>query len=229
MKKSTIVRMSAIIYMAMTCFGSNKATAQVEYIPAAAHPFSLSLGGGFTNMYSSITKKNFQPAGVGDFSYNFTPYISVGIEGQRGYLAEGENDNIKVGPEYSKSIFYAANVNARVGLGQWLDKNNYVTQTLGGLYLGTGVGYLNNSVLNVKYIYVPDDNNTITYKTQTIIVPFNVGLNEDLPIYKMGVNINWQYNFTNVNGLDGFNFNGHHFKDGYSLLSLSICYYFGKI
>lgn len=232
MKKIMTQKMNLVIFTLAYLTIGTSLCAQVKYIPAAVHDFSLSVGGGITDMYANTTKKIFDGAARGNFDFNFTPFISLSIEGQIGKMGDGkQNDLSSGGPVYSVSTFYAANLNARVSLGQWLDITNDFTEVLGGLYLGAGIGYLNTDIQTIQYVPLLTESNYIVYKHALMTVPVNIGINKDLPVYKLGVNLNFQYNFTGSNSLDGFDYHvtGHRSQDGYSFLSLAIRYYFGPV
>jgi hypothetical protein len=187
----------AILCAGIACLSQNT-QAQIQYIPAGVHPFSISLGGGVTTTFGDLNKKVFRPAARGNFDYNITPHIATGIELQYGGLASGAPDAGE--GLYSKSSFWAANANIRLALGQFMPANERgFKQFLGGIYLGTGVGIVSSEVKEIV-AYYPADGTPIKGKiideAMELAVPVNIGLNIELPAYRLGANINYQHNTT---------------------------------
>jgi len=226
MKKMTRIRekISLCLIAAYLLTGPNKASAQLQYIPAAIHPFSIGFGAGFTTLYGDLEKNLHMPAYKGNLDYNITPYVSAGIEGQYGKMAQGYKTE---GGTYSEIHFYTANANIRAGLGQALKPTNNFTQFISGLYIGSGVGYINSQVDKISTLFSADE----YLKNQAVVVPINLGINEDLPIYKVVINLNYQYDVAFNDILDGYkpNVAANKNNDAYSLLSLSVKYCFGNV
>lgn len=208
--------------------------AQIQYIPASIHRFSISLGGGMTALFGDLKPKVFKPAARGNIDYNFTPFISAGIEGQYGTFAGGDIEPAgKTTGLYSQSNYYAVNANVRLGVGQFLPTpENRFSELLGGIYLGSGIGYVSSEVTTLvkKYPYSSTPlTGTFYVEANEILIPINLGVNMDLPVYRLGANLNFQYNITMSEALDGYDVNilSNNDNDGYGMVSLAIRYYFG--
>lgn len=226
--------MKRIYLLILTVMLALPGMAQIQYIPASIHWFSVSAGGGVTMLYGDLSKKVLMPAGKINFDYNFTPYISAGIEGQVGKLAEGDPD-----PQseqfglYSENSYFAFNANARLAIGQFLPTpENGFAELLGGIYAGAGIGYISseNKQLVRSYSYTSNflQGNFYT-ESEGIVYPLNFGVNYDLPVYRLGINLNFQYTFTGSEELDGYDIAvlNNNDNDAYSLISLSVRYFFG--
>lgn len=207
------------------------AHAQVQYIPASIHRLSLSLGGGVTNLFGDLQTKVFKPAARGNFDYNFTPFISAGVEGQYGLLAGGSTAaTSKDAGLYSESTYWAVMANVRAGLGQILPTpENKFSELVGGIYLGTGIGYAKGDIKKIINSTFVMNNGTIRYDAGDVIIPINLGINADLPVYRLGINLNFQYNVGTSDALDGYDFHlsSNTDNDAYSFVSLAVRYYFG--
>lgn len=216
------------LLLVATCFVGR---AQVQYIPASIHRLSLSLGGGVTNLFGDLQTRVFKPAARGNFDYNFTPFISAGVEGQYGMFGGGDLSGAgKDGGLYSESNYWAVMANVRAGLGQILPTpENKFSELVGGIYLGTGVGFVKSDVRAIKNNSFVVNNGSITYSADDVVIPINLGINADLPIYRLGINLNFQYNIGTSDDLDGYTFNvkTNTDNDAYSFVSLAVRYYFG--
>lgn len=209
--------------------------AQRHFMPAASHRLCLSVGGGTTMMFGDLKKKVIKPAFKGNFDYNFTPFISAGVEVQAGSLAGGDKDvNGTTSGLYSHSKYTAANANIRLSLGQFFpETQNKFANFIGGAYLGSGMGYIrsNAKMLVRKYSYsdgaLPG---TFHQQASEIIVPVNVGINMDLS-YHIALNLNYQHNFTSSEALDGYDIDIKSNKrdDSYGMISIGLRFYFGDI
>lgn len=217
----------SILFVAAAYIGR----AQIQYIPASIHRLSLTVGGGVTNLYGDLKTKVFKPAARGNFDYNFTPFISAGVEGQYGMLAGGDlNVSGKDGGLYSESNFWAVMANVRAGLGQILPvPQNKFSELVGGIYIGTGIGYVKSDVRSIKNNSFVMNNGSIRYDAGDVIIPINLGINADLPVYRLGINLNFQYNIGTSDALDGYDFHvrTNTDNDAYSFVSLAVRYYFG--
>lgn len=223
----------------LLCVGllaSAPAFSQIQYIPAAVHRFSIGLGGGITTLYGDLQKpKVICPAGKLNLDYNFTPFISAGIEGQYGKFAGGDAaPNGETFGLYSESNFIAVNANARLAVGQFLPvPDTKFQEILGGIYLGAGIGYINSEIQELSRAYSYAGNTqlvgTFHNEAEEIVIPLNAGLNFDLPVYRMGININYQYNLSTTEALDGYDVSilSNNDNDAYSFISVSVKYFFG--
>lgn len=211
-----------------------KTDAQVQYIPASSQKFALAIGGGVTHTFGDLKTTVFKPAARLNFDYNIGHYISTGIEAQVGMLASGsETISAKSEGLYSESNFYAVNANIRAGLGSVIDESaSGFAKFASGIYVGAGLGIYSGEIQSITTHY-PSDNKpikgTIIYETTEMVFPVNLGLNIDLPVYRLAANINYQYNFTTEDALDGYIFyvNSNNDNDAYGFLSVALRYYFG--
>ena len=231
MKMKTISLLLSSLLLTIMC------TAQIQYIPAAAHRFDVGIGGGVTTLFGDLPKKVLKPAACANFDYNFSPYFSIGLQGQIGSLAEGNRDiySSSLGL-YSETKFKAANINVRAALGLLLPKpENRLQDFIHNIYIGAGAGWVSSKIDNIVTTYATLNDQpisgTVTYETSELIIPVNAGVDMDLPVYGLGINLNLQYNFTRSEALDGYDFfigaNKH--SDGYGMASISLKYYFGRM
>lgn len=182
-----------------------------------SRPISIGAGAGVAYGLTDLknTKMNFAWYGEGD--YLLAPFISIGLQAQKGELS-GDN-----GSSSFKNNYYAGNLNAKLRLGQFLNlPSNYSNYTLGAsnlqrivtnIYVGAGAGLVKNRIarrLTAEYVnYIRDRGGEIAEDTGGIhfVVPLNVGV--DIPFGRTlygpqwAINVNYQHTLTFNDNLDG--------------------------
>lgn len=229
--KSTL----AILSVLVSGFISQQAFAQARQIPAASQHLSITVGGGVSTLFGDLQKKTVRPAFRGNFDYNFTPFVSAGAEFQVGGLAAGDKDpKGKTSGLYTAGSYTAINANIRMAIGQFLPMpQTKGAEILGGIYVGSGMGIVmsNRKTLVRSYSYTDKPLAANFYdNAREVVVPLNIGINMDLS-YHVGLNMNFQYNFTTTEKLDGYDFivNKNEHDDAYGMASLAIRFYFGRM
>ncbi|KIO76519.1 hypothetical protein TH53_14735 [Pedobacter lusitanus] len=203
------------------------------------YKLSIGAGAGVTQSFTDVRKHDFGLAGYGTLDYLFTPYISLGLEFQKGEINGG---NVHTDPYNRQFInsYQAISVNGKISLGQFIDFNyTGISSRLKGLYLGSGVGVVQNKMKGIvrnnpndPSIYYPGQN-----ASKDIYFPVNLGINFFFPdrdgFYRYVLNINYQGNVTLGEGLDGYDDSSVRHKSGnpdiYAFYSIGVKYNFGKI
>lgn len=210
-----------------------------SYAQSNFHKISIGGGIGATQSFTEVRKHDFGLAGYGTLDYLFTPFMSIGLEFQTGEINGGDYYTDPDNRQFVNS-YKAYSINGKIALGELMDdqyRGNL--NALRGLYLGSGIGMIQNSVVYTVQTD-PDDPGFITVlnaPSKDIYFPVNLGINFYLPdgdgFYRYGLNINYQANITVGEGLDGYNdskFTYHSGKpDIYTSLSIGIRYSFGKL
>ncbi len=231
-----LIMKTRTLLVALLTLSTATAKAQYNMAPANANRFSLTVGAGVTTLYGDLKTKQARIGYRGNLDYNFTPFISAGVEAQFGKLAEGDKTVTQATEGlFMESNYSAVNVNARLALGQFLGATDEdkLKEIAGGLYVGTGIGFISGNVSTIvtEYGYTKGPiKGTTTLKTSEVIIPINVGLNVNLTKELAG-NLNLQYNMSQGETLDGYNFNvnANQKNDVYSFISVGIRYYFGGV
>lgn len=214
----------------------------LSFIPVKAQTnfYKISAGGGFgvTQSFTDLKKHDFGLAGYGVIDYYFSPFISAGLEGQMGEINSGDVETDAAGRQ-SINTYKAINFNTKFGLGTLIDySRGGFANTIKGLYLGTGLGMVMNSVNNVRKVSYEQE---IPYpgksKSTDLLVPINLGINFYFPdrsgYCRYILNFNYQSTFTLGEGLDGYDNSSVNFKAGkpdvYTYFSVGMRYQFGSI
>lgn len=216
-----------LVFFTVTAFGQSN-----------FYKLSIGAGGGGTYSFTDLPKGAFGYAANTTIDFNYTPFITSGIEVQKGTI-KGQFDPVH-GREFTNS-YMAVITTTKVRAGQFTDfyYSDFLNYTK-GFYLGTGVGTITNNLEDkVIRTKTKPDGSTYTFpgedKSSGIIIPFSVGIDFYFPDgwgdMRYALNINYQTNFVTGEGLDGYNDPPTKFKnkaaDMYNFLSVGFKYTFG--
>src|SRR5690606_9322701 len=109
-----------------------------------SRPLSVGAGAGATYNLTDLANVEANFAFYGEADYLITPFISVGLHGEKGKLSgNGYNSEFE-------NNYYAGNVNGKLRLGQFLDqRENYsqftvnastLSKVISNIYVGAGAG-----------------------------------------------------------------------------------------
>lgn len=195
----------------------------------------VGLGGTFS--FTDVYKSGIGYAALANIDYNFSPFVTAGLEIQKGMVRGG---NVNTDPhmrEFTNSYMaFAGNFKFRAGEITDFYYNDFLNLTK-GFYLGTGLGYIKNnmtSIVRVKpdgsgYVFPGDD------KGSSIYLPINIGMDFFIPDrwgdIRYTFNVNFQSNFVFADNLDGYNdpktTMRNQFPDMYNVLSVGLKIHFG--
>jgi hypothetical protein len=170
--------------------------------------FGVSLNGGMTFAYTDVKPSGSSGLiGVGA-QYYIMPFLSANLDLQKGGMKAGEEvaaSNNEMG--FTNSYFYGslalrfypvALVNN--------SNNNQALKILSGIYGGTGLGFLSNSVKansisDATYGSIPD------FKGSNLVVPIQAGIT--IPVAKVGTmrldaNLDYRVNLCMSDKIDGY-------------------------
>jgi len=210
-------------------------------VPAQSNFYKLSVGAGAgaTQSFTEVPRHSFGLAGYGTLDYLFTPFISAGLEIQKGEINGGDYTKDRQSRQFVNS-YKAVAVTGKIALGQLMeDHYRGPANWIRGLYLGSGLGVIQNSTLYTLEAAANDPNyiNVRERTNKDIYLPVNLGINLYLAdregYYRYGFNINYQANITNGEDLDGYDDRKLTFQSGkpdiYTFLSIGLKYNFGTI
>jgi hypothetical protein len=229
------MKIKSLIFILLCTFVHQAATAQIQYMPSTAHRFTVSIGGGVTDLFGDLTTPIMEFAGRANLDYNITPFLSAGIEGQIGTLSSKGvylDPNRKVGYIKEVTDYNAENINVRLALGQFLTHHIQTgfVRVIDGIYVGTGVGVI-NSANTPTIIKNPEPNSPLLGyhdNSTTCYIPVNVGINISLP-KNFVFNVNIQEGFALGDYVDGYHSAYSQSDDIYAFVSAGFRFNFGQI
>lgn len=204
------------------------------------YKMTIGAGAGLTQSFTDVAKHDFGLAGYGSFDYNFTPFLSLGFEGQMGEINGGDVYNDPYNRQFINR-YKAFNLNGKVSLGALIDYGRTgFANAIKGLYVGAGAGVVMNKM---RFIVRerPDDASGYIFpgldSSKDLLIPLNLGINFNFMnkygYHKYGININYQSNITLGEGLDGYDDSPTKFKNGYpdvyNYFSIGLRYHFGSL
>lgn len=195
------------------------------------YKFSIGAGLGTAVAFADLKDHTFAFTGYGNLDYLITPYVSIGLEGQKGELAGGNITSDENNRQFINS-YVTGSANVKVALGEFLTsyhlRNDFLYQ-LRGLYTGVGFGYIKNKISNVRYYgdnFYPGKDSSIES-----LIPINLGINFYFPNHwghtRLVLNLNLQHNFVIGEGLDGYTSLSSQHNDMYTFASAGLKYHFG--
>ncbi|RNL52792.1 hypothetical protein [Pedobacter jejuensis] len=208
------------------------------------YKWSIGFGAGANYSRTDVVRGNWGHTFSGTIDHNFTPFVTVGLEGQFGMIQGGDIYTDRNNRQFVNQ-YKAINANMKVMLGEFVDyrQSNFLYH-IRGLYAGIGVGAIKNNITDIVRIkpgfaffdagYGPFPGED---KSVNLWVPLNLGINfyfKDRWDYARYVlTVNAQSNFTFGEGLDGYNDPPSTFDneapDTYNVYSIGFKYYFGNI
>ena len=201
--------------------------------------FSVGLGGGPNRPFSDVYTNKTGPTATIYTDFYFTPFVVGGIEAQIGSLKGGNritDPHLREFENAHKTLLFTG----KISLGQLLNYNRRsFLNTIKGVYMGTGAGFMYNKMVFVTRIK-PDGLNNYTFPGDdsgvNLVVPAMIGIafniDDAWDETRYIVSAGYQMNLTFGEGMDGFNdppkVFENNFNDMYSYATLSVKYAFGR-
>lgn len=197
---------------------------------------SAGAGAGITQPFTEVQKHDFGLAGYGTLDYLFSPFLSLGLEVQKGEINGGDFNTDPQKRQFVNS-YLSFSVNGKISLGEFIDNNyNSFSNKIKGLYFGTGIGMIKNSTEFIRYDpATPDMASVGLNDAKDIYFPLNLGINFYIPdrdgFYRYALNFNYQANITLGENLDGYDDSRINFESGkadiFTYFSVGLKYQFG--
>lgn len=207
-------------------------------VSAQSNFYKLSIGAGYgvTQSFTDVKEHGISFAGYGTADYFLTPFISLGAEFQMGQIRGGDQytDPYR---EFVNS-YKAANLNGKLYLGAIVDfQRSGFANAVKWLYAGAGLGLIKNDIDRIRiqpgtgHVF-PGKNNATD-----LIFPMSAGINYYFPDRsgkpRFGLNLNYQFNLSIGEGIDGYDDSPIKFENGhpdvYTYISFGFKYNFGQL
>lgn len=202
------------------------------------HDYSMGFGFGTTKMYGDLPYSRPQQVYIGYFEKNITQSVSIGETISNGYLESH-------GLIHSYNHFTSVDQHMTVELGTLLhvfNKNyndNLLTRLAGGIYVGFGVGVINNDMKKIsnpnESIFIANtglDNPVIEKNSTALYFPLNLGFNLHITnkvwLFRgLVFNINYQYTACQSDYIDGYDppSRANNKNDVYTVLSVGMRFF----
>lgn len=197
------------------------------------YKLSAGVSAGGTYSFTDIIAPEPSLGYAGNLDFHFTPFITGGLELQKGTLKAGPDTHER----FFSNSYTAITINGKFRAGEFTDfyYSNFLNYTK-GFYLGTGFGVIQNKVKNLQiksdgYPFLLADDKP------NYVLPINVGIDFYFPDgwgdIRYILNVNYQANWTFGEGLDGYDDtkrirrNIGSAPDIYNFLSVGFKYTFG--
>lgn len=222
------------IYIFLLCaLAGLQASAQSNF-----YKLSVGAGAGATIGFGDLRKQVIAPAVYGTGEFYFTPFVSIGLEGQMGRIKGGDTSEnfANFNNKYKAGI-----LQARLAAGAFMNhtyRRTTLKRLVRGIYVGTGIGLLRNNITE----RFPETNINPTINqgkrlSWDAFVPLTAGIeygiSEKNGYERFVINLNSQTNFTFGEGMDGFDQNPlfvrNSSRDIYTFTSIGIKYKFGPV
>lgn len=224
MKKQLLCAFTALLFlMANTAYGQ------------FSRPISVGAGSGVALNFTDLANVEPKFAFYGEADYLITPYLSVGLRGEKGTLAGNGYDS-----EF-KNRYFAGNINGKIRIGQFMghsDNYSYYTleantlsRILSNIYVGAGAGLVKNRINRTTSSFYRDylENNGGELSADLgeihFVLPLNIGV--DIPFGRTlygpqwAINVNYQHTLTTNDNLDGIK---NKSNDQYGFVSVGVKY-----
>ena len=186
---------------------------------------SLGVGVGFSNLFGDLNTSVIAPAGRIGLGIRVTPFLVCGIEAFGGQLSSKQAATSWTTSGFNEtSTFESVDLNAKVSIGNYIQNSeNPIIKLLSGIYIGSGIGFVNNNINSFYGKFSTNDaketkylNNNLAdgvYTKKNVIttyVPLNLGIRIHLKEFFGTKNtqlmLNYQINYTFSDYMDGYSF-----------------------
>jgi hypothetical protein len=241
MKSKIIILLSVLIATSLHSF------AQVRLDPFYPYSkYTIGIGMGSSAMYGDLAHSNAEPVYRVNVARNANEWVCLDFQLQHGALSDYGDVTDHAAPKgfshlSSYNQFTSFDVNGRLALGELFNwPSNFISKTIFGLYVGTGVGVMANNVSSINGKFFNTDKFQITdydplniKKNRTnFYMPFNLGINLHLTRIVM-INVNYCLTYAFSDYVDGYSFQRpvatNNYNDMYSVLSFGLSFYVGRI
>jgi hypothetical protein len=180
--RSKVYLAAPLVLTIVNILSGSRAFAQIDYAYGRnLKGIRLSAGVGFAYLQTHFSQNPTIANFVGNLDYDFSPYFSIGGEGQAGNL-QGIDSKQHLPYSSSTNKYLSVSINAKAALGLIYDSQteSVLQNAIKRLYIGAGIGAFKNDIT----LTAPYDPNIKAYATFTkdkcLVFPFSFGTNIDL-------------------------------------------------
>jgi hypothetical protein len=220
---------------------SLNSNAQVRLDPFYAYSkYSIGIGSGYTHMYGDLNMSEQELVYKLNVTRHVNEWVNLTFEGSRGGLSSFETKNRWTNGMSSYNKFLSVAVTGNVALGQFCGvPSSFIMKQLFGLYIGAGIGFMNNDITDISTKFKSSDKQEITElfpgsimtSSNNYYLPMNLGI--DLHFTRsLFINVNYQMCYAFTDWVDGYNFkkpSNNNANDLYSTIIVGLHFYTGQL
>ncbi len=210
------------------------------------YQFGAGVGASYGKAEADLKKQDYNPAFNLNFVYNYSPYLPITFELQKGTFSGGSPDPAKdFSGRYFTNSYFSAHLHADLQAGEIIDySDSWILDRLKGLYFGTGIGFIYNNMTRIQRYNQIAANDSIGSTRGlegksngfNLIIPIRIGYEfkifDDYDQPRYGIDIGIQHYFDIGEGLDGYNADPKIYKnnamDQYTYFTIGFKYNFGN-
>ncbi|QEC76526.1 hypothetical protein [Mucilaginibacter ginsenosidivorax] len=214
------------------------------------YEFGAGISASYGKAEADLKKQDYHPAVSLNFVYNYSPFLPITAELQKGtFSGGGALKSQDFSGRYFTNSYFSFNVHGDLQAGEILDySDSWVLDRIKGLYIGTGIGFIYNNMTRIERfnrfpengVVYPDPNSGEGFQGKNnslnIIIPIRLGYEfkifDDYDQPRYGIDISVQHYFAPGEGLDGYNDPTSKYKnnatDQYTFVTVGFKYNFGN-
>jgi hypothetical protein len=215
------------------------------------YEYGVGVGGSYGKAEADLKKQDYHPAFNLNLVYNYSPYLPITAELQKGpFSGGGALRSQDASGRYFSNSYFSLNIHADLQAGEIMDyADSWVLDRIKSLYIGTGVGFIYNKMTSIERYNRFPENDTHVFpdpeskngfngadKGINLIIPLRLGyefkIYDDYDQPRYGIDIGIQHYYAFGEGLDGYNDPPEKFKnnalDQYTFVSIGFKYNFGN-
>lgn len=214
------------------------------------YEFGAGISASYGKAEADLKKQDYHPAVSLNFVYNYSPFLPITAELQKGtFSGGGALKSQDFSGRYFTNSYLSFNVHGDLQAGEILDySDSWVLDRIKGLYIGTGIGFIYNNMTRIERfnrfpengVVYPDPNSAEGFQgknnSMNVIFPLRLGyefkLFDDYDQPRYGIDISVQHYFAPGEGLDGYNDPTSKYKnnamDQYTFVTIGFKYNFGN-
>ncbi len=210
------------------------------------YEFGVGAGASYGKAEADLKKQDYHPAFNLNFVYNYSPYLPITAELQKGTFSGGGPTRAEdLSGRYFTNSYVSFNLHADLQAGEIMDyADSWFLDRVKNFYLGTGIGFIYNNMTRIQRFNQFPENDVVgspegfrgADKGFNLILPLRFGYEfkifDDYDQPRYGIDIGIQHYYDIGEGIDGYNDPSSKYKnnalDQYTFITIGFKYNFGN-
>ena len=211
------------------------------------YSYGVGIGGSYGKAEADLRRQDYHPAFNINFVYNYSPYLPVTLELQKGtFSGGGRTIDLDPSGRIFNNSYFSLNTHADLQLGEIIDyTDNWFLNAVKNFYAGAGIGFIYNHMTDIQRTNLIAANDVIGSTRGfegkdsdiNLIIPLRFGYEfkifDDYDQPRYGIDIGIQHYYDIGEGIDGYNDDPNKFKnnalDQYTFVTIGVKYNFGTV